>query len=109
MTQVATGQRAKAAAALFLEGKGCKIVTRNWRTTRCEIDMVATRHGIVYFCEVKYRLTTAQGSGLDYITPAKLSQMQFAAESCVHVEQWKGEYQLCLRLRQQLQYESSRV
>lgn len=61
----------------------------------CEIDIIAERDKTVYFCEVKYRLTNRQGAGLDYITPKKLKQMQFAAESWVHVNGHNGEYQLC--------------
>jgi uncharacterized protein (TIGR00252 family) len=90
-----TGLRAEAVAAAFLELKGCSIVARNWRTRLCEIDVVAERSGVVYFCEVKYRRYDKQGSGLAYITPAKLQQMQFAAEVWVAKHVWEGDYQLC--------------
>jgi uncharacterized protein (TIGR00252 family) len=95
MTTTATGRRAEAVAAQFLERKGCAIVARNWRTRMCEIDVVAHRDNTVYFCEVKYRRSLRQGSGLEYITPQKLRQMAFAAESWVHAHGWRGEYQLC--------------
>lgn len=95
MTTVATGQRAEAVAAHFLQHKGCIVLTQNWRTRWCEIDIVAQRSNVVYFCEVKYRSTPNQGMGLDYITPKKLQQMRFAAESWVHYHHWQGEYQLC--------------
>jgi Holliday junction resolvase-like predicted endonuclease len=95
VTTVETGRRAEAAAAAFLERKGCTVVARNWRTRRCEIDVVATRQGVLYFCEVKYRRSPSQGLGLDYITPQKLRQMRFAAESWVHAHDWRGGYQLC--------------
>lgn len=95
MTSVETGRRAEAVAAAFLERKGCGIVARNWRTPRCEIDIIAERDGILYFCEVKYRVSDRQGAGLDYITPAKLRQMRFAAESWTHIHTWRGSYQLC--------------
>jgi ribonuclease HII len=89
------GRRAEAAAAAFLVRKKCTIVAQNWRTRRCEIDIIALRDGCIFFCEVKYRRTNHQGAGLDYITPAKLRQMQFAAESWVHRYAWGGRYQLC--------------
>jgi ribonuclease HII len=90
-----TGRKAEAVAANFLQGKGCKILARNWRTRWCEIDIVASRDNTIYFCEVKYRLNNKQGSGLEYITPKKLQQMRFAAESWVHGNSWDGEHQLC--------------
>jgi uncharacterized protein (TIGR00252 family) len=94
MSTVSTGRRAEAAAAAFLEQKGCTIVARNWRTRMCEIDIIARRGNTFYFCEVKYRRHAAQGTGLDYITPKKLQQMRFAAESWVHANAYSGDYQL---------------
>ncbi len=95
MTTFEIGRRAEAVAADFLRHKGCDIVEQNWRTRWCEIDVIAVRANVVYFCEVKYRRTNIAGSGLEYITPKKLQQMRFAAESWVHVHGWQGEYQLC--------------
>src|SRR5256885_1395689 len=95
MTTTATGRLAETVAANFLGHKGCKIIQQNWRTQWCEVDIVAKRGNVVYFCEVKYRRTTNQGSGLEYITPKKLIQMRFAAESWVYAHAWPGEYQLC--------------
>jgi uncharacterized protein (TIGR00252 family) len=95
MTSVTTGRQAEAVAARFLERKGCTVLAQNWRTRLCEIDIVAERDGTVYFCEVKYRVSDRQGSGLEYITSAKLQRMRFAAESWVHRYAFAGQYQLC--------------
>jgi len=95
VTTTDTGRQAEAAAAHFLERKGCQIIVQNWRTRFCEIDVIASRDGVVYFCEVKYRRTARAGTGLEYITPKKLKQMRFAAESWVHAHAWQGDYQLC--------------
>ncbi len=95
MNTTEIGRKAEAMAASFLQIKGCRIIGQNWQTRQCEIDIVAERQGVVYFCEVKYRLRTLQGSGIEYITPAKLRRMQFAAESWVQVHRWQGDYQLC--------------
>ncbi|HSX34007.1 MAG TPA: YraN family protein [Candidatus Saccharimonadales bacterium] len=95
MTTTEIGRKAEAVAAQFLQRKGCEIIAQNWRTRFCEIDVVAQRGQTMYFCEVKYRQTNRQGSGLDYITAKKLQQMRFAAETWVHVHAWRGDYQLC--------------
>lgn len=95
MTTTETGRKAENAAAEFLKRKGCKIITQNWRTRMCEVDIIAQRASVVYFCEVKYRQTNNQGTGLDYITPKKLKQMQFAAESWAHANGYMGDFQLC--------------
>ncbi len=94
MTTVAIGRRAETAAADFLIYKGFDIVVRNWRTRWCEIDIVAHRDQEICFCEVKYRSTVRQGTGIDYVTPQKLRQMRFAAESWVHTHAWRGAYYL---------------
>ena len=60
----------------------------------CEIDIVARKGNTVYMCEVKYRRTANQGTGLDYITPAKLRQMEFAARAWAHHHGWLGDYVL---------------
>jgi uncharacterized protein (TIGR00252 family) len=79
MTSFTAGRAAEAAAAAFLQHKGCHVLVQNWRTRECEIDIIAERLGVVYFCEVKYRRNNKQGSGLAYITPKKVAQMHFAA------------------------------
>ncbi len=89
------GRRAETAAAEFMQHKGCAIIDRNWRTRRCEIDIIAKRHKTIYFCEVKYRKTACCGCGLEYITRAKLKQMRFASQCWIHEHEWCGEYQLC--------------
>jgi len=95
MTTFDTGRKAESVAAEYLKQHGCAIVAKNWRTKFCEIDVIAQRDRVVYFCEVKYRKTDRQGSGLEYITPQKLQQMRLAAEAWVHFTGWQGEYQLC--------------
>lgn len=95
MTSAEAGRYAEGIVAAYLERYGCTIAARNWRTRMCEIDIVAERQDVVYFCEVKYRAHTAQGTGIEYITPKKLAQMRFAAESWVHRHGWAGDYQLC--------------
>lgn len=94
MTTFEIGRRAEAAAAAFLVYKGYTIVVQNWRTRQCEIDIVARRAQEICFCEVKYRRTAQQGTGLDYITAKKLRQMRFAAQSWVHAHGWRGDSQL---------------
>jgi Holliday junction resolvase-like predicted endonuclease len=89
------GRTAENAAVDYLKSKGYDIVHQNWRTRRCEIDIVARRANIIYFCEVKYRRNESQGTGLEYITSKKLAQMHFAAENWLYENSWSGACQLC--------------
>jgi uncharacterized protein (TIGR00252 family) len=94
MTNFAHGREAEAAAAVYLEKLGYKIIAQNWRTRQCEIDVVAEKKKTIYCVEVKYRQNAAQGSGLDYITPKKLQQMHFAAEVWASQNRWQND--ICL-------------
>lgn len=81
-----TGRLAENAVAVFLSRRSHAIITRNWRTRWCEIDLITKRASSIYFVEVKYRHSSAQGRGLDYITRRKREQMRYAAE------RWLCEY-----------------
>jgi Holliday junction resolvase-like predicted endonuclease len=96
MSNYTTGHEAEKRAAKHLESLGFKIRELNWKTRYCEIDIVAEKDAAIYFVEVKYRQNSAQGSGLDYITPRKLGQMRFAAEVWVQDHQWTGDYRLAV-------------
>jgi Holliday junction resolvase-like predicted endonuclease len=91
MTNFAHGRTAEASAADYLRQHGYSVVERNWRTRQCEIDIVATKSGVAYCIEVKYRQNSAQGSGLEYITASKQKQMGFAAQVWVAQSKWPGE------------------
>lgn len=85
------GRQAEAAVARKLQEYGYKILQRNWRTKFCEIDVVAQKNNIIYFVEVKYREQDKQGSGLEYITPRKLSQIKFATRFWCQNFNWEDD------------------
>ena len=88
------GAEAEKRVAQYLHDSGYKILSNNWKTSWCEIDVVAEKDNCVHFVEVKYRSNSNQGSGLDYITPQKLRKMELAAKSWVEINSWKGDYVL---------------
>ena len=78
---VDAGAHAEAIVAKALGLKNHTIIARNWKTKFCEIDIVSSFEGVVYFTEVKYSRNTANSRGLDRIDNKKLEQMRFAAEA----------------------------
>lgn len=94
ITNYRSGHDAESVAADYLAQRGYTVLASNWRTRYCEIDIVAQKGSTVVMVEVKSRRAAGQGGGLDYITPKKLQQMQFAAELWVSAHQWRGSYQL---------------
>lgn len=89
-----SGNIAEKKVADYLEKSGHKIVAINWKNRFCEIDIVSKLNGIVYFTEVKYRTSSSHGEGLDYITPRKLKQMNYAAQNWMQESKWDGECRL---------------
>jgi Holliday junction resolvase-like predicted endonuclease len=85
---------AETAVAELLEQVGFEVIDRNWKTRICEIDLVAKKDGVVYFIEVKYRVSEAQGDGFEYITQQKLHKMNFSAEIWRQHYNWSGDYRL---------------
>ncbi len=73
------GQLGEQSAVRYLIKLGFKILAQNYRTSICEIDIIAIKQKTIYFVEVKYRQNNHQGEGVDYVTSKKLNQMKFAA------------------------------
>jgi len=94
MSTTTVGHQAEQAAAEFLQRNGYEILEKNWRTRWCEIDIVARKGSCVHFVEVKFRSQDLQGSGLEYITKAKLKQMGRAADFWLTEHNWSGDINL---------------
>jgi|SRR5581483_278480 putative endonuclease len=94
MTATDTGRHAEDVAAEYLAQHGFTIVARNFRTPQCEVDIITKKGPCLYFVEVKYRASTRQGGGLEYITAAKQRQMCYAANTWLAAHDWPGEVTL---------------
>lgn len=88
------GRHAEQAASEYLQQQGYRILARNWRRRDCEIDIVASREGIAYCVEVKYRASDRNGRGFEAIDHRKLQQMAYAARCWVMANSWRGSYNL---------------
>ncbi len=86
------GAEAESKVVDYLKANGFKILDKNWKTPKCEIDIIAQKDNCIYFVEVKYRSNDTQGDGFEYITPGKLKQMKFSAEMWVACNRYSGEY-----------------
>lgn len=91
MATTTLGNKAEAVVARLLHEQGFEILTRNWKTKICEIDIVAKHNKVIYFIEVKYRVSGEQGSGLEHITPRKLNQIKFAVRVWCQANNWHGD------------------
>ncbi len=86
-----TGQRGEALAAAFLERKGMRIVERNWRYRRAEIDLIAEDGAVLVFVEVKTRASDAFGRPEAFVTPRKVTLLSAAAQAYMEAIDYEWE------------------
>lgn len=70
------GRRAEQDACDYLERQGLRLVERNYRCARGEIDLIMRDRDTLVFVEVRYRRSRRYGSGaesVDWRKQAKLS------------------------------------
>ena len=73
------GARGEAAAARFLRRRGYKIVARNQRERRGELDLVAVDGRTIVFVEVKTRRTARYDHPAEAVTLRKQQRISHAA------------------------------
>ena len=62
----------------FLQKRGYKIIDRNYRTRRGEIDIIAEKDKTIIFVEVKARKNIRMGNGAESVTNEKIRHMVYA-------------------------------
>lgn len=73
------GRRGEDLAARYLEDAGYRVVARNWRCARGEIDIIARTGDTLVFVEVKTRSSLAFGHPFEAITATKLARLRVLA------------------------------
>src|SRR2546425_10797101 len=76
----ALGKEGERVASRFLEARGYRILERNYRTRRGEIDLIAEDGRILVFVEVKVRLDDRFGGPAAAITRAKQARVARLAQ-----------------------------
>ncbi len=76
----ADGKSGEEAACRMLRQNGFKIVERNYRGPRYEVDIIAREGGVLVFVEVKTRSSNVEESGSYAVGPQKQGRIARAAE-----------------------------
>ena len=74
------GDKYENLAAAYLDKFGCRVVAKNFRCRRGEIDLIVRENNAIAFVEVKYRSNENFGSALSMVTPAKQRKLIYAAQ-----------------------------
>jgi len=77
------GQKGEELAAEHLKNKGCRILHRNWRSGKKELDIVAENKENIVFAEVKTRSDNFMSTPADTISREKQKQIIYAAEAYI--------------------------
>jgi putative endonuclease len=67
-------------ALRYLVRRGYRLVERNYRTRRGEIDLILRKEETLVFVEVKLRRGTGFGDPLEAVTPRKQATLRYLAE-----------------------------
>ncbi|MBW1645667.1 MAG: YraN family protein [Deltaproteobacteria bacterium] len=78
-------------AAAYLEARGLRLLRRNYRCPRGEIDLVAVDGKVLVFCEVKTRRSAAYGLPQEAVGRAKQQQIIRVASWYLQEHGWQGE------------------
>jgi putative endonuclease len=80
LSSKAKGDAGESMAVDFLQNEGLRILQRNYRFDRGEIDIVAEDRDELVFVEVKSRRTRSHGSPEESLTPSKEAFLKRTAE-----------------------------
>jgi len=99
MNTTSIGRQAEQKAAEHLAKKyNYKLLTQNWRTRTCEIDLIMQEESksgtIIHFIEVKYRKNSLSGGGLASLSSSKLQRMYQASEEWLQHNQGCKNHQI---------------
>lgn len=97
MDTTSLGRKAEQQAAQWLKfNHGYQLLSKNWRTRTCEIDLVMKEEQTIHFIEVKYRKNSSSGSGLESISKTKLNRMQNSTQEWLQQNPEYTKYELSI-------------
>ncbi|GAB4376027.1 MAG: YraN family protein [Salibacteraceae bacterium] len=78
-----TGQAGENLAAEYLQKKGYKILERNWRFGKEEVDIIALHEGMLVIAEVKCRTSEYFGQPHEAVSKGKQNHLIKAANAYI--------------------------
>jgi len=66
------GEKGEELAVEFLQKKGYKILERNWRFKKAEVDIISQKNDVLAVIEVKTRSSNYFGNPQDFVNPKKI-------------------------------------
>ncbi len=85
------GKKSEDRAVSYLQSLGYKILARNWRFGRAEIDIIAQKGKELIIVEVKARSTGYFGNPASFVSRKKVQMITEAAHEFSKQINWEGE------------------
>lgn len=80
----------------WLRSNGFLIVERNWRYEHYEVDIIATRRGVMHFVEVKTRALGSIESAFEALNTTKRTALLHAMRAYTRRTRWASDVQVDL-------------
>jgi putative endonuclease len=90
VSNVERGRAAESLAAAYLELSGYRILERNFRSARLEIDLVARTGNLIAIVEVKYRHRSRLGGAVGAVGTRKQRDLETAALGYLRARNLRG-------------------
>ena len=87
------GKKGEYLAAKFLFERGYKILEKNWRFRRSEIDIICEKENVLVFVEVKTKSYVTYGNPEESVDERKAAKVVEGAEEYVYQRDWQGDIQ----------------
>lgn len=84
------GQEGEQVAAEYLKKNGWHILESNYRYSRSEIDLIASKNDLLVFVEVKARTNVKYGMPEDFVDEKKAENIIKGAEHYIREINWQG-------------------
>lgn len=84
-----SGREGEDKAIVYLEQKGWKVIAKNYRYKRGELDIIGMDGEVLVFVEVKYRKNNLYGFPENFVNNHKVGMMRKTAMSYIFKENWK--------------------
>ncbi|WP_297001797.1 YraN family protein [uncultured Dialister sp.] len=83
MEKTSFGREGEALARSYLENKGYRFLSANFRTAHSEIDLIMDDGGVLVFVEVKSRHNRRYGEPVEAVNPFKQRHIRLGARAYV--------------------------
>jgi putative endonuclease len=87
---IQTGREGEQLAQAYFEANGYVILEKNWRHSRWEVDIIASKNNVLHFAEIKTRRSNSYGLPEESVGKKKMQNLINAAEQYLYLHpEWK--------------------